>query len=83
MKGAIITTDLLRLPNLVRHVMRGGHRETVILALFRQGMHADTSVRENHLTALQEATKEGNQYAIGALLEAGANLNVPVARQKD
>lgn len=64
LKGAAITVNLLRLPDLARHAIRGGHRQTAMLVLSRQGMHADTSRTKHGLTVLQEAAKEGNQDAI-------------------
>ena len=75
MKGAFITADLLRSPDPARYVIRGGHRQTAMLVLSRQGMCADSSLREHGLTVLQGAAKEGNLDAVGMLIEAGADVN--------
>ena len=78
-KDAVITADDMRFHLSLHDVVRGGHGQTMMLVLSQQGLHADTSVREQGHTALQMAAREGNLSGIAVLLEAGADVNAPPA----
>lgn len=67
MKGAVITANSLRLRHSLHDVIRGGHDPTVMLVVSQHGLHADSSVREQGRTALNEAAKQGSISAVSAL----------------